>query len=131
MCALVTGVQTGALPVGQRRGDDGRQAHVPGAGRERLHRRGLTVRTRGPHWIAALALLLASAAAAQVDSKNPSCPTRPDWGPTSPMQFTARKEGAKTLLLAEGAIDAALRSEERRVGNECVRTSSSRWSPYQ
>src|SRR3546814_12626094 len=28
------------------------------------------------------------------------------------------------------ALFAALRSEERRVGKECVRTCRSRWSPY-
>ena len=66
------------------------------------------MRARGSRWIAALALLFGSAAGAQVDPKNPSCPTKPDWGPTSPMQFTARKEGGKTILLAEGAIDDAL-----------------------
>src|SRR3546814_4120805 len=32
------------------------------------------------------------------------------------------------LVLAGG--DAGVRSEERRVGKECVRTCSSRWSPY-
>src|SRR3546814_7516234 len=37
------------------------------------------------------------------------------------------------LLSANGAIFTAqgkARSEERRVGKECVRTCSSRWSPY-
>src|SRR3546814_20532092 len=29
-----------------------------------------------------------------------------------------------------GAVLAPLRSEERRVGTECVSTSRSRWSPY-
>src|SRR3546814_13868568 len=31
---------------------------------------------------------------------------------------------------ASGKRVAGLRSEERRVGNECVRTCRSRWSPY-
>src|SRR3546814_18353292 len=31
---------------------------------------------------------------------------------------------------AGGGIAARFRSEERRVGTECVRTCSSRWSPY-
>src|SRR3546814_15658174 len=36
----------------------------------------------------------------------------------------------RTLLgLAVGGV-LALRSEERRVGNECVSTCRSRWSPY-
>src|SRR3546814_20709729 len=29
-----------------------------------------------------------------------------------------------------GAAERALRSDERRVGKECVSTGSSRWSPY-
>src|SRR3546814_13523178 len=31
---------------------------------------------------------------------------------------------------AAGALGAAVRSEERRVGKECVSTWRSRWSPY-
>src|SRR3546814_15572121 len=45
------------------------------------------------------------------------------------------KEEEKTDVLltqlAEGAMNRkAARSEERRVGKECVSTCSSRWSPY-
>src|SRR3546814_18350736 len=36
---------------------------------------------------------------------------------------------AGAVVLAVGAT-ALLRSEERRVGKECVRTCRSRWSPY-
>src|SRR3546814_13773910 len=32
--------------------------------------------------------------------------------------------------VARGTVAAAERSEERRVGKECVSTCSSRWSPY-
>src|SRR3546814_11534078 len=32
--------------------------------------------------------------------------------------------------IAGGRTDAAIRSEERRVGKECVGTGRSRWSPY-
>src|SRR3546814_8681343 len=40
-----------------------------------------------------------------------------------------RLPGAKTeLALGGDAVD--LRSEERRVGKECVSTCRSRWSPY-
>src|SRR3546814_16980151 len=43
--------------------------------------------------------------------------------------------GAMAALTAAGAMTPALllaftRSEERRVGKECVSTFSSRWSPY-
>src|SRR3546814_15223097 len=31
---------------------------------------------------------------------------------------------------AERVVEVRLRSEERRVGTECVRTCSTRWSPY-
>src|SRR3546814_3475312 len=34
------------------------------------------------------------------------------------------------LVLATGGIDSLARSEERRVGKECVSTCRSRWSPY-
>ena len=61
--------------------------------------------TCGLRWITALALVLASGANAEVDPKNPTCPMKPDWGPTAPMQFTARNEGGRTILLAEGSID--------------------------
>src|SRR3546814_9302657 len=33
------------------------------------------------------------------------------------------------FVLAAGEIDGAIRSEERRVGKECVSTCRSRWSP--
>src|SRR3546814_13506319 len=44
----------------------------------------------------------------------------------------SRKRGEKTMeeRLANEIMDAA-RSEERRVGKECVSTCRSRWSPYQ
>src|SRR3546814_1609038 len=32
--------------------------------------------------------------------------------------------------LVGGAVDVSARSEERRVGKECVSTCRSRWSPY-
>src|SRR3546814_9180276 len=37
-------------------------------------------------------------------------------------------EWSKSLMLASGSADG--RSEERRVGKECVSTCRSRWSPY-
>ena len=33
-------------------------------------------------------------------------------------------------LTAESVVRARLRSEERRVGKECLRLCRSRWSPY-
>src|SRR3546814_20243496 len=39
----------------------------------------------------------------------------------------SQPEGAQALF---GALQKAHRSEERRVGKECVSTCRSRWSPY-
>src|SRR3546814_2590356 len=39
-------------------------------------------------------------------------------------------ELARRLLTERSAEDIAARSEERRVGKECVSTCRSRWSPY-
>src|SRR3546814_1169884 len=46
--------------------------------------------------------------------------------------LTAEKETARwfEVLLAETADKQGKRSEERRVGKECVSTCRSRWSPY-
>src|SRR3546814_15598547 len=47
--------------------------------------------------------------------------------------FRARPAGAGFLTAAEAQAAVAAyddRSEERRVGEECVRTCRSRWSPY-
>src|SRR3546814_19747927 len=38
--------------------------------------------------------------------------------------------GGGTAAGAAGGLSAARRSEERRVGKECVSTCRSRWSPY-
>src|SRR3546814_11416792 len=41
------------------------------------------------------------------------------------------RSGSSDVLAALGVqIDADMRSEERRVGKECVSTCRSRWSPY-
>src|SRR3546814_20022383 len=39
-------------------------------------------------------------------------------------------EGAHDFQIARKVVVSGERSEERRVGNECVRTGSSRWAPY-
>src|SRR3546814_658804 len=35
-----------------------------------------------------------------------------------------------SIVISKGFLDVAPRSEERRVGKECVSTCRSRWSPY-
>src|SRR3546814_13559747 len=52
-----------------------------------------------------------------------------------PAAGSARFKVLVTAALAQGMTDSALamtmeRSEERRVGKECVSTCRSRWSPY-
>src|SRR3546814_7761289 len=44
-------------------------------------------------------------------------------------EFTARNQDALDTLIREHGVDVR-RSEERRVGKECVSTCRSRWSPY-
>src|SRR3546814_12275449 len=45
-----------------------------------------------------------------------------------PVETYARVQGSQMLNLHGVADDIARRSEERRVGEECVRTGRSRWS---
>src|SRR3546814_9719710 len=86
-CALVTGVQTCALPISA-----GREA------RDYLAGRGLD-----PQTVKAFRL-----------------------------GFAPRQRGvlAKALRARGITVDQLIRSEERRVGKECVSTCRSRWSPY-
>src|SRR3546814_12337775 len=42
-------------------------------------------------------------------------------------QILDRRDAFRDLIVAE---DQRIRSEERRVGKECVSTCRSRWSPY-
>src|SRR3546814_9544397 len=90
-CALVTGVQTCALPIYPKR-------HARERDREALDFDPLHVREREVE--AERALIAQAFAAAQLD-----------------------------LALVQALLEPA-RSEERRVGKECVSTCRSRWSPY-
>src|SRR3546814_12403582 len=47
-----------------------------------------------------------------------------------PVQAGAKGEGVHFELLLRLLDDDGTRSEERRVGKECVSTCRSRWSPY-
>src|SRR3546814_20039535 len=51
---------------------------------------------------------------------------QPDHGSTG----HARAQEAMVLLAEKWRLVCSLRSEERRVGKECVSTCRSRWSPY-
>src|SRR3546814_21155948 len=50
--------------------------------------------------------------------------------PASEAPFTPTGNARKTRLLTEARAAEEQRSEERRVGKECVSTCRSRWSPY-
>src|SRR3546814_18493399 len=97
-CALVTGVQTCALPISYR------LSHFTAACRY-THRMGDTY---------AISALL-------------------DKRARKLGEIRANKFEAMRLRMELAQIDAVIRmmrSEERRVGNECVSTCRSRWSPY-
>src|SRR3546814_17133293 len=53
-------------------------------------------------------------------------------GTARPVQASDWRNGksAKTVLTGDGPVRLAIRSEERRVGKECVSTCRSRWAPY-
>src|SRR3546814_15791957 len=53
---------------------------------------------------------------------------RCDCGPRQPVVFIIEHPDLPRALLI--GITCELRSEERRVGKECVSTCRSRWSPY-
>lgn len=52
--------------------------------------------------------LVATAANAAADPKNPTCPANPNWSSSPAMKFTPLKSNGQTVLLAEGQIDDAL-----------------------
>src|SRR3546814_7748542 len=99
-CALVTGVQTFALPIYLAAGPDALKLFVAGV---------------------------------------PAEPPAADEDEISTDQLTRRLEEAETVVVrAETLHDQAVqdlreiedRSEDSRVGKECVMTCRSRWSPY-
>src|SRR3546814_5197412 len=89
-CALVTGVQTCALPIYRQTGEGREQC------RAALQAAKAWALREGPH----LVVLLGGTGV------------------------------GKTHLVEATAEYLAIRSEERRVGKECVSTCRSRWSPY-
>jgi hypothetical protein len=76
---------------------------VPPPARRALRHRRVTRLSRSIAALAALALLVGAN-----DSKNPTCPATPDWGPAKAMTLTARTVDGKRVLIAEGIVDATL-----------------------
>src|SRR3546814_10159939 len=58
----------------------------------------------------------------------PICCNGGDFGPISSMSSIAHRSAASDSRKPAGT--RRVRSEERRVGKECVSTCRSRWSPY-
>src|SRR3546814_13380119 len=105
-CALVTGVQTCALPICSSSAGSSRQRNQPrlmGPGREAGTRR------------------LAQAICAQA-----AFSSRDLGAVSSPPPLSLRYLPLRYATFSR----AASRSEERRVGKECVSKCRSRWSPY-
>src|SRR3546814_10235834 len=134
-CALVTGVQTCALPIshGLASGKVGGRMPV-GLLNRSLHQRGIDYLT-----LASLELM---------DIGGHDARRREDSGINVGNRVTRLHRGAsrfagnrhqaretlsdeiETSFVAIGSIAPIARSEERRVGNEWVRTYRSQWSPY-
>ncbi|MEE4155407.1 MAG: hypothetical protein V2I27_14715 [Erythrobacter sp.] len=66
----------------------------------------------------ALLALAALTAADKRDSKNPTCPANPDWGPSDIMELTPQTVNGKRVLLAEGRIDEDLPERLREMLEE-------------
>src|SRR3546814_10523344 len=98
-CALVTGVQTCALPISQSEPAD---FGIPV---------NFLALSRGLECI--------DAALCQLDRRHPILPLETKL---IAIGFVSR--------LSPSCINSQQRSEERRVGKECVSTCRSRWSPY-
>src|SRR3546814_5040175 len=55
----------------------------------------------------------------------------PGSGAFGPWLVSADEAGPVEAMTVTGRLNGIQRSEERRVGKECVSTCRSRWSPYQ
>jgi hypothetical protein len=54
--------------------------------------------------------VLPASAAAQTDRENPTCPESPNWSTLTRMRFTLEQLDGRSILLAEGRIDADARA---------------------
>src|SRR3546814_4635990 len=104
-CALVTGVQTCALPICA----DG----------------SLIIESVDANGIA-------GNAAVNISGGTLSATSLEIYADGEPQAATGGNSqgGTASLTITGGSVTAPVRSEERRVGKECVSTCRSRWSPY-
>lgn len=63
---------------------------------------------RGARLTTLLAALVLLGGAKGMDPVNPTCPAKPDWGPSTPMSLTPMDRGGKRVLIADGVVDASL-----------------------
>ncbi|MGB3377959.1 COG3904 family protein [Allopontixanthobacter sediminis] len=63
---------------------------------------------RGARLTTLLAALVLLGGAKGMDPVNPTCPAKPDWGPSTPMSLTPTDRGGKRVLIADGVVDASL-----------------------
>src|SRR3546814_5560766 len=101
-CALVTGVQTCALPISEVLALE----HPEQQRAERFRRSGVACEAADYHFLPLLQFYFQPI-----------------------LRALAGMVGAVGAL-GDDALQAELRSEERRVGNDCVSTCRSLWSPY-
>src|SRR3546814_17652991 len=104
-CALVTGVQTCALPICS-------------VVEHTLHTGGV-----------ASSILAAPTIQGRFTAPAP-CQRPPAAYPDNPAHNAVPGSPSGAARSGRSAVPPPARSEERRVGHECVRTCRSRWSPY-
>src|SRR3546814_7352717 len=113
-CALVTGVQTCARPISQR-------------GILRMTLR-ILCHARACMSVGLLVALTACATGGQVSTPAPDHAARTTTDAVVVAAHPLAVDAGTAVLRRGGsAIDAAVRSEERSGGKECVRTCRSRW----
>ena len=62
----------------------------------------------------AICAFVALSAQTAMDPDNPTCPAKPDWGPSSRMTLTPQDVDGKRVLIAEGVVDASLPGRLRK-----------------
>src|SRR3546814_17024277 len=134
-CALVTGVQTGALPIYWHNWKFDLASGETLVGGDKLRRYPVEI-VAGEVWIDIADPPAEAVAAAALDALRDSF-GRHEYGRMARELSRLQKAGADPLEALRCALVwtadrfefGATRSEERRVGKECVSTCESRWGP--